>query len=156
MLTMLLGGLWHGANWTFVIWGGLHGAWLGLERAVLGDREPRPDRRLLRLWLQRILVFHVVCLAWVFFHATSFGAAREFLTALTTWSWRPEYFSALVIVVLFGGSLLVVDILEERRGEEYLTENASPNLQLGFATAMLAATLLVAASSVSAFIYFQF
>src|SRR3954451_11030020 len=75
MLTMLLGGVWHGANWTFVVWGGIHGAGLAIERFA---------RRLLRVdeaegaslwspgaWASRIVVFRLVCLAWVFFRASS-------------------------------------------------------------------------------------
>ena len=68
MLTMLLGGLWHGASWNFVIWGGYHGALLAIERAM-GRRlfEERP-----RLWvypLRALLTLVLVCLGWVFFRA---------------------------------------------------------------------------------------
>ena len=45
MLTMLIGGLWHGANWTFVVWGGLHGAYLAVERMLGIGRERADDRR---------------------------------------------------------------------------------------------------------------
>ena len=67
MLTMLLGGLWHGANWTFVIWGGLHGAALSVERAAA------------RRWGSRLLIFSAVCIAWVFFRASSLAQAFALL-----------------------------------------------------------------------------
>ena len=79
MLTMLLGGLWHGAAWTFVIWGGIHGLGLVVGR-VRRDRRiarglPEPPDTAARRWLGRILTFHIVCFAWIFFRADSFGRA---------------------------------------------------------------------------------
>ena len=77
MITMLLGGLWHGAKWTFLIWGGLHGLVLSLERAWRAMRPsgwpalPRP--------IAILLTFHVVTLGWIFFRAESFVAARDYL-----------------------------------------------------------------------------
>jgi|SRR5579875_364280 len=76
MLTMLIGGLWHGANWTFVVWGGLHGLGLivnHLWRAVRGDRPPA--RGLTRLAC-KIATFGFVVIAWTFFRAVSFSGAR--------------------------------------------------------------------------------
>ena len=58
LLTMLLGGLWHGAAWTFVVWGAIHGAGLAVERA-LGWRPTSTAAR----WFGRLLTFHVVCFA---------------------------------------------------------------------------------------------
>src|SRR5947209_18684019 len=63
MLTMLLGGLWHGAAWTFVVWGGIHGLVLSIERATGWS----PNK-----WVGRVITFHVVCFAWIFFRADSF------------------------------------------------------------------------------------
>ena len=85
MLTMLLGGLWHGASWTFVVWGGIHGTGLVFEhwrrdrRLALGLPEP-PDTPA-RIWARRIVTFNVVCLAWVFFRASSFSDAGAVLAA---------------------------------------------------------------------------
>src|SRR2546429_1136849 len=68
MLTMLLGGLWHGASWNFVIWGGYHGALLSLERMARGGRPPGQDRS---RWypLQAAATFGLVLIGWVFFRA---------------------------------------------------------------------------------------
>ncbi len=71
MLTMLLGGLWHGAAWTFVVWGGIHGLGLCIERAT-GWRPTSTAA----VWFGRVLTFHVVCFAWIFFRADSFHARR--------------------------------------------------------------------------------
>src|SRR5208337_5693658 len=89
MATMLLGGLWHGANWTFVIWGGIHGSWLALERTfrfLLGTHgniapNAKPHSQL-RVWLNRFLIFHLVCFAWIFFRAPSFHDALQFISGI--------------------------------------------------------------------------
>jgi D-alanyl-lipoteichoic acid acyltransferase DltB (MBOAT superfamily) len=84
-LTMLLGGLWHGANWTFVIWGALHGGFLIAERVVKerwARREPLGLPPLLVKVLQWWLTFNMVSLAWVFFRAPDFDVAWTFLTRL--------------------------------------------------------------------------
>ncbi|MBY0505727.1 MAG: MBOAT family protein [Bryobacteraceae bacterium] len=71
LLTMLLGGLWHGASWNFVVWGGYHGLLLGVERAARLD-EPRGWLRLPRL----ALTFVLVMLGWVFFRANGWEASQ--------------------------------------------------------------------------------
>ncbi len=85
MATMLLGGLWHGAAWTFVIWGGIHGVGLTVERWW---RERSPERARTpsawRIWLQRLLTFNLVCLAWIFFRSDSLDLAWQMLSGLFT------------------------------------------------------------------------
>jgi alginate O-acetyltransferase complex protein AlgI len=81
MLTMLIGGLWHGANWTFLAWGGLHGLYLLVNHAWQGLRGPRRPTAAGR-WLARILTFVAVVFAWVFFRADSFAAARRMLEGM--------------------------------------------------------------------------
>jgi D-alanyl-lipoteichoic acid acyltransferase DltB (MBOAT superfamily) len=84
MVTMLLGGLWHGASWTFVVWGGLHGVYLAVERLLkdrFGDYE-----KTARLWLRPLLwlvPFVLVLYAWVFFRATTFERAFTIVSAMT-------------------------------------------------------------------------
>jgi len=77
ILTMLLGGLWHGAAWTFVIWGGLHGLALAVERAW--SRSSAAWAITLPRWARIALTFHVVVLGWIFFRAASFGDALAYL-----------------------------------------------------------------------------
>src|SRR3954447_3967173 len=71
MITMLLGGLWHGAAWGFVLWGGLHGAYLVVER-VLRGRVDAPA------WLRWLIVLNLVVLAWIPFRAPDLSIARAF------------------------------------------------------------------------------
>ena len=72
-LTMLLGGLWHGAGWTFIVWGALHGGMLAVNRWV-SQHRPFGAWRLPR-WLSIFLTFQFVCFAWIFFRASSFELA---------------------------------------------------------------------------------
>jgi len=103
MLTMLIGGLWHGAAWTFVAWGAIHGGvlaaerWWGDRRADAGLPAPAdtPARRVGR-WL---LTFHVVCLAWVFFRAQTFEGAWDMLRGLTNSGPSPLVTGMLVCTI---------------------------------------------------------
>ena len=79
LATMLLGGLWHGAQWTFVAWGAFHGAWLALERWLgRGGPEPTGMRRKGRI----ALTFVGVLIGWVFFRAPDFASAGDYLWRL--------------------------------------------------------------------------
>ena len=82
VVTMLLGGLWHGASYTFIIWGLMHGTLLVMEKA-LGSRNP-----LLRLpgWVQVVVTFHLVMAAWVFFRCHSFAQATQYFSGLFSWT----------------------------------------------------------------------
>jgi alginate O-acetyltransferase complex protein AlgI len=77
-VVMVLGGLWHGASWNFVFWGGLHGGWLALERAL----GKRPLYRALPRPLRVALTFLVVLVGWVFFRAPDLSAAGRYLAAM--------------------------------------------------------------------------
>jgi D-alanyl-lipoteichoic acid acyltransferase DltB (MBOAT superfamily) len=78
MLTMLLGGLWHGASWNFVIWGGYHGALLSLERVFRGGRPVREDWNWLYP-LKAIVTFALVMIGWVFFRAADLPQSLQIL-----------------------------------------------------------------------------
>ncbi|HET9242197.1 MAG TPA: MBOAT family O-acyltransferase [Gaiella sp.] len=158
MLTMLLGGLWHGAAWTFVVWGGLHGAALAWERwrgESRGAAESPPSTR--SVWIARILTFHFVCFAWIFFRSDSFDAAWEMILGLST-GWGEA--SPLVT----SGVLLAIAV---GIGSQYLPARV-PRLVmarfsrlpvLGQATVLALALMLTSVlgpEGVAPFIYFQF
>lgn len=113
-ITMFLGGLWHGAAWTFVFWGTFHGVMLGLERFIRGrvaalappvEGEPRIVSRVsdAASWVAGVFVtFHLVCFAWIFFRAESFGLAFDYLMGFGDWSTPIQHgtpFLALLIAV---------------------------------------------------------
>ena len=160
MATMLLGGLWHGANWTFIVWGGIHGLGQGLERAIrvhLSGKNPHAGHLgYLHLWAKRILIFHLVCLAWVFFRAQSIHDAVRFLHGLQIPNWRPELFVAYKFLGLFSLPLLAMDLLLEARDEEFLFQKMEPRVQWIYASALTVIVALFSANQANAFIYFQF
>ena len=155
-LTMLLGGLWHGAAWTFVVWGALHGGGLALTRAWQRNSGLaglwRPVPRLVKV----VLTFHFVCLGWIFFRAPNFEVAWKVLEGL--WQLTPG--TANINLMLWGvllaglGTHLIPDRLllwaEERAGR----------LPGVLQAMMLVVAVLVvryaSATKVVPFIYFQF
>ncbi|MBN2113247.1 MAG: MBOAT family protein [Acidimicrobiia bacterium] len=161
MLTMLLGGLWHGAAWRFVIWGGLHGLWLALERLVVEGRRARGKAPLPDAWwrrsLQRVGTFHLVCFAWVFFRADSLGTAWTVLGRLFTgWGEGATLLTPAVLVAIAVGL-----------AAQYVPRPAVNHLLIGFSRLRpavqglaLAFTLMIidalGPEGVAAFIYFQF
>jgi hypothetical protein len=158
MLTMLIGGLWHGAGWTFVIWGGIHGVALSVER-FWHERPGHVERRSTagrRAW-QRLLTFHIVCFAWIFFRAESLSDAWDLLVRLVT-AWGEP--SPLVT----GGVLAAIAV---GIGSQYLPRRLPLALMARFSrlpvpaqAGVLAVALLVTHAmgpeGVAPFIYFQF
>ncbi len=157
MLTMLIGGLWHGAGWTFVVWGGLHGAGLvlgRLRRARRGGDEPATG---LRLWRQRFVTFQLVCLGWIFFRADSFGTAKNVLVGLVTRWGEPAPLVTLGVV-----AAIVVGI-----ASQYVPANMPRELmerfsrlpvvaQAGVLGLALMVTSVMGPEGVAPFIYFRF
>src|SRR5712692_1215901 len=152
MLTMLLGGLWHGANWTFVVWGGIHGMGLGIERLVMGNDAPA----FLGRWARRIVVFNLVCLAWIFFRLPSFSAAWEQIAALAVWQWNPLYAVAIQYLVAYSVLLFLLDLQLESSKSEYFLETFGYPVRITAGLALCAMITLFGANQESAFIYFRF
>lgn len=105
-VTMLLGGLWHGAGWTFVAWGALHGAGLAATRMFQRRRGPGRAPRLLGRLLAGLLTFHFVAFCWVFFRAPSFAAARAVLAKIAEGSTYAPNLTPQVLGALFAAVLL--------------------------------------------------
>lgn len=157
-LTMLLGGLWHGAAWTFVAWGAFHGALLVAYHwwAENFSLKGKPDSGRW-LWVRRIAFFHLVCLGWLFFRAKSMGQVGVMLTQiLTDFSWTPAATNLLAAMILFCLPLWLVQLLQEK------TNNLAAPMELSLVprTALLSLMILMflALSNTGggAFIYFQF
>ncbi|WP_420136435.1 MBOAT family O-acyltransferase [Sphingomonas sp.] len=101
LITMLLGGLWHGAKWTFVIWGGLHGSVLALER--IWDRyRPEGLPRLPKI-LALLVTFHIVVIGWILFRAETFDTAIAFLGGLATSTAASAVLTPLACVLIVFG-----------------------------------------------------
>ncbi|MCB9549895.1 MAG: MBOAT family protein [Myxococcales bacterium] len=152
MLTMLLGGLWHGAGWNFVIWGGLHGGALAVHKLWRRDRPAAPGRaRAIASWAGTMAL---VCLAWIFFRAHSFSEAMAVLGGLFAFTGGLPGGTALVAVAAVG-ALLVIDVPQFRRGEHEAILRW-PWWVRGVTYAGLVLATLLLSGSPSPFIYFQF
>ena len=165
MLTMLLGGLWHGAGWLFLVWGGLHGAgqcvgrWRRERRLAAG--LPEIDDSPLARVRQRAGTFALVCLGWVFFKvgsdpSASFGSAVTILKRLVT-AWGP---APLVTPLVVGAVALGIGI-------QYVPGDLGERVRMGFSRlsvgaqgAALGAVLFgittLGPQGVAPFIYFRF
>jgi D-alanyl-lipoteichoic acid acyltransferase DltB (MBOAT superfamily) len=151
-LTMLIGGLWHGASWNFVLWGGLHGGALAAERKI----GIRPAYSFAMRWIKRIAVFHFVCFAWIFFRAQTLHESFSLVRSLASWTWTPHIHTAFLYLALFVTPVLLVDLYLEKTAEEYPAQKAPFGWQL---TTAAAGVLLIAFGSAyepSPFVYFQF
>jgi alginate O-acetyltransferase complex protein AlgI len=156
MLTMLLGGLWHGANWTFVVWGGIHGVGLAIERLFTGRSELTSSPTFFARWGRRIILFHVVCLAWIFFRVPSLSGAWEQIASLRIWQWNPAYLTAFSFLAVYAGILFLLDLQLELSNSEHVFATRSYAWQIATGVAFCVLITLFGANQESAFIYFRF
>ena len=152
MLTMLLGGLWHGAAWTFVIWGGIHGGAMSLERWA---RARRPGFRL-PAWLAWLITFHVVCLAWVFFRSPDLGTAFSMLGGLFAGGPSPLVTLPMVFLIVATIVLQAVPGRFWERAEGWLVTRPVAAQGVALGLLIVAADAAVGQEGVAPFIYFQF
>jgi alginate O-acetyltransferase complex protein AlgI len=158
MLTMLIGGLWHGASWTFVAWGGLHGAYLIGERLV-GHLLPPGAWRTAR-WARltgAAITFALVCVAWVFFRATSFTQAFTILERMIGVGAGRRVINIVPgrLVVITLAAVLGLQWALRERSFEAVVARTSWAVRAVVLGAMIEAILLMQGPD-RAFLYFQF
>ncbi|MCU0663243.1 MAG: MBOAT family protein [Myxococcota bacterium] len=156
MVTMLLGGLWHGASMTFVAWGAIHGLAIVAQRGLSHFFPKRPQRS--RAWrvVGVVLTFHIVTAAWVLFRAPSFEIASEIFAGLASLDFGTANLSTVALLALLLGiasHLLPDSVLEQ-------IKRAFHRLP-AFAQALLVVALLwgleeTSRTELAPFIYFQF
>ena len=176
-LTMLLGGLWHGAGWTFVIWGGLHGVYLAVNHAwrALPSSAPRTTSQATTL-ASGLLTFVAVVVAWVFFRAPNVSTALEMLRAMAGGNGVGDLHllataDIAVVVALLALAWLAPNTQEltayegphgaydahARPGVKTTSGFAwTPSPRWALATGVLLAVSVMSLSRVSEFLYFQF
>jgi len=157
MITMILGGLWHGAAWTFVIWGTLHGVILTLHRWLVVDRGLGPLKTKVADWLAWIGMFHVVCLGWLVFRANDVQQVGVFLRQMVT-AMRLDVAAATLMAYLL---IFVVPLwILERWADNCDNPATRPGFNCGLGpvvfTALWTAIVLLAPLEAQDFIYFQF
>ena len=158
-VTMLLGGLWHGANWTFVVWGGLHGVYLAGERLL---RETVKERAWFSSWAFRLsmalVTYFLVNITWVFFRAETFKDAAIMLQSMFGLAKDPKkvlYLNEIVPATLVVAGMVATHWRLRATTKEALIEKAPPWIIVLGGTIMLF-MLIITQGSDSAFIYFQF
>ncbi len=157
-ITMVLGGLWHGASWTFVIWGILHGGYLVVHRYWSGlDIEWVQSLRASTawLWISRLLVFHAVCIGWVFFRATSFENAFDIFKGILSWG-SSELLNPIVLLLIFLGLFAQYRPRRWDRLVEFELSQWSPALVGVLLALFIFAIEVLGPTGVAPFIYFQF
>jgi alginate O-acetyltransferase complex protein AlgI len=155
IVTMLLGGLWHGAAWKFVMWGAMHGVGLAVERLIGGARRvsgsvwgPKP--------IAIVLVFHFVCLGWIFFRARDFASALDVIAGLFDWSQTVELatpLSLLLIVLGIAMHFTPRDLINSFEKLFWRMPATAVGVSCGLFVALIEAFGLDGAAP---FIYFQF
>ncbi len=158
MVVMLLGGLWHGASWRFVVWGGLHGLYLAIERLVrfLWRGRPAISSAPARIGLA-LLTFMLVCVAWVFFRAQDFSGALRILAAMFSGGIGTLVFGRVkttVVLAVTVGLLCGSWVLRESSLENAVER--VPWWLRSMALAAMLVSLALAPGDDRAFIYFQF
>ncbi len=165
LITMLLGGLWHGAAMRFVLWGAIHGSALALHKlwclAFPSSALPSEQLPWWRRWTGRIITFHLVCFSWIFFRADSMDIAWSVLTQIAT-SFHPEVLGQFVtgyrwvfLLMLLGYLLHFVGKAQMDQVQRWLSR--TPFLVQALILALLIFSIIqVRSSEIQPFIYFQF
>jgi len=179
MVTMLLGGLWHGANWTFVVWGGLHGFYLWVEKAIADIRKdkvrpiattpsgevgvlgPLPETfkpKTFRNFSIALFTFFLINVTWVFFRASTFTKAWDLLQSMFGFVSKAEplltNLAIIKVIVIVSCMVIAHWLMRNTRVLEVI-----PKLSwwfFGTVWAVMLILLIWSQESSSSFIYFQF
>jgi D-alanyl-lipoteichoic acid acyltransferase DltB (MBOAT superfamily) len=156
MLTMLLGGLWHGAGWTFVIWGGLHGLYLCVDRAR-GVRRDQPGG--IPAWREVpaiLATFALVAFAWIFFRSLSLSEAVNVIGGFVRFGGEGIGWSPVVLVAAMAALTLGIDLVQRRLTDPVGLLTARPVRSGALVGAAVVAVIVFSGGAPVPFIYFQF
>src|SRR5258708_11799299 len=161
MITMVGGGLWHGAGILFVLWGFWHGFMLVLYRILPFDKYLTDALGAVGKWLAILITFHIVCFGWILFraHTDTFMPLMHSLGQLTDWNADLSLFRLYGRGILFLGAIvLLTDYLGYRRNVEFpeLLKTINPYLAAAFAVLCYLGITILARREGAQFIYFQF
>ena len=165
-ITMLLGGLWHGAGFRFVLWGAMHGIALGIHKLYLEVFPTRtekryPVRQFFITTLSIVVTFHFVCFCWIFFRAADMKTAIQMIRQML-FHFNPQIFvefitgyKAVLLMMLFGYALHFIPKSLELKAESSVT-NLPLLLKVAFMIMVIILVVQFKSSEIQPFIYFQF
>lgn len=145
-ITMLTSGLWHGASWNFVVWGGFHAAMLSIERLL-------PWPRKIDRWVAVGVTFILATVGWVFFRAPDFGKAVDVLSAMGTFAGGSSHLKPGIVILILAG--LIPQWVQEFSGDKPV-ESLAPLWWVKAGLAGMALYCIYGRGPESTFIYFQF
>lgn len=155
MAVFLVSGLWHGANWTFVIWGGLHGLYLTAHRALTA-RATKHDWPAVPPLVGVLLTFNLVSLAWVFFRAGSLDQALTIIIRMFAAPGRLFWDSSLVSGLIALALLLAAELRIEPQFPDTRIAEHRLAVRVAVTVALITSVLFLGAKVGAQFIYFQF
>jgi alginate O-acetyltransferase complex protein AlgI len=159
IIVMFIGGLWHGAAWTFVVWGLLHGSYLAIERLLKAFvRPPRwIDNFVVQLAIGLTTYFGVL-VAWVYFRAANFETASRMIAGMFGQHARPDAILStreiLQVAIVTIGLLTAHWSMRQTSIEAVVTR--LPRWTIGTVWLLMAAAIILTQGNSNAFIYFQF
>jgi alginate O-acetyltransferase complex protein AlgI len=154
IIVMLLGGLWHGAAYSYAVWGLFHGVGLALERFVTSLRPKRPPQPPAFSWIKVTAVFLFVTAAWLLFKLPNIRHFFAFFEALANNTALKNDPVMLGYILLYSAPVILWHVLEARRSRTGAPVLSPQKLSLGYAACLCA--IILNSGSAGAFIYFQF
>lgn len=163
IITMFLGGLWHGASWNFVLWGTFHGVALALHKAwmaIVGRGKSGPSHGIRRI-LGVVLTFHFVCFCWIFFRNADFKNSMDMLNQIFT-AFHPQLFSQLIEGYWKVFALMLLGFLLHFAPDSWEKALCNKVIKLPFLgkavliVALVYAVIQMKSADIQPFIYFQF
>jgi alginate O-acetyltransferase complex protein AlgI len=164
LVTFLISGLWHGASWTFVIWGGLNGIFIIVEHLI-----PLSIARSVPMLCKRLCTFGCICFSWIFFRANSFSDALYIITHITNGLYSLDSLLLLRRAMIAGRTIspqlllvltigvLIAQVIQVQCGHiRYLLSTFPRAVRLGFYYAAITLIFLMGEFGGNQFIYFQF
>jgi alginate O-acetyltransferase complex protein AlgI len=164
-VTMLIGGIWHGAGWNFIIWGAMHGLFIltnHVWRDHVSEMFPGPSNRIIWKALCHAITMICVCVAWAFFRASTPNGALAILYAIGTLFFNFQFPDNVLastggLVMMSIAGLIVACPINSRNIHDWLFANRNQyRLSIGVGVGILAAISLMFITSGSPFLYFQF
>jgi len=155
MITMVLGGLWHGASWNFVLWGFIHGLFLIIQRIVPAVNTTNKVLEYSKV----ILVYTCICFTWIFFRSVDFNTTQTIIGNIFSLNGF-DFFAIPNLFILFKDSLLITLLiiaeLFHAKSNIYNLLEDKPMLRIASITTLILIISLLGTFDVKSFIYFQF